>query len=143
MDILDPEFADRLQYLSLILELLGLSLALLEIRFPSSAEKVARYIVSETASLESNIKNMVSGLGSFAIVTSILISIVLAVGVLWWTFSRFLHGDYVYAFGGAGMSLLILSWISVKWIPNRPIGTLGVVVAILGVIGEIVQLRFN
>lgn len=115
--------ATTLQYYTFPLELIGLTLATIEVRFPRTAKRLAKYINKRGPR-----KELLIGLW-------IPVAIVL---VLLVTFNesvvRSLLPGVVLTF-----VLAAVYTISSNWVNGREVGTLGIIIAGFGVLGEAYQ----
>ena len=136
MEIFSNEVASTLQYFTLPLEVIGLTLAAIEVRFPSLASRIAGYIVTAVEKGErdgADLKRIVSKkeLVMTAIGVSILVFAVITSGYP----NAVVYGSCTF------VAVISLSYIAaVKWIPGKTVGTLGIIIAAFGVLGEAYQL---
>ena len=162
--------AARLQYLTFPLELIGLTLALIEIRFPKAAEYLTRQIERLAMPMETMRSGEVGAESLMQRSLGTLLKRVLNTGIGLWTLFYLLQGIYGLftrwpEFGwliGFGIGYLIstialtVTLVAIgittyfvvvggtdfaqRFVAGRAIGTLGILIAGLGLLGELYQL---
>ena len=134
--ILSEDVAFHLQFITFPLELIGIVLALIEIRFPSLAISIAKYIHAETSAEASDLGQTITR-GQLAVFS--------IGGIAFLVILFFAPNPHTIVAGMVVVSAVVLVsfTISVKWIPGRTVGTLGVLVASFGLVGETYQVIFQ
>jgi hypothetical protein len=142
------EISNTLQMFTFPMEVIGLTLAAIEVRFPVIAAKIQLSIEDDksqtTAELERGIIRTIK--------TSRILHVVLLMYFLWAVFIGYSTGKIA---GGLFLAaapiilipfLYLIIWLSVKgstfllnWVPDRSVGTLGIIIAGFGVLGEAYQ----
>lgn len=139
MTFFSSEISDQLQLVTFPLEVFGLTLALVEVRFPRMANAVAERIRIESIAFQKGLTMkskaiswllpfLPSGLRTRLVSMLILLFpfIVLFVAPI----------DPITLPLVSVLAVIVAIWASVRWIPDKPVGTLGIFVAGLGVLGE-------
>lgn len=178
MQLLNSNFASSLQFVSLPLELIGLTLATIEVRFPILTSRINAYLESQVH-LWGVAKTQIKQKHPFvyklhggdsrwhipmpALVYHTLTALVavIAVAAILFLSARALHHfDLIDAIdldtvsslydafffwvylpiSGVAMIALGVTFIAVKFVANRAVGTLGIIIASVGVLGEGYQL---
>ena len=125
-----------LQFITLPLEVVGLTLATIEVRFPGIAEQLSNRVLAVVERNELEAGNMKRVIEPREVIATMLLIGVLVVII-------FVTGNpWTSIFGFFGVALIVsLSYVvAVKWVPGRTIGTLGLIVAGFGVLGEFYQM---
>lgn len=167
--VFNENLAARLQYLTLPLELIGLSLALIEIRFPRAAE----YLTRQIERLAMPMKSMRAGesgpesLMERSLATLLkrvlnagfgLLTLIYFIRGVYGLFTRWPELGWLIGFGiGYLISTIVLAIALVlvgittfflvvggtdfaqRFVAGRAIGTLGILIAGLGLLGELYQ----
>ena len=131
--MLSAKLANLLQYFTFPVELVGFSLALIEIRFPHFASRLSHLIVKSADEPTQPLKSEVPL--SKALVT---IGLFLMIGLIIVLFS--LPQWVVYGGGGVLFAFGVGHAIAARWVPNRAVGTVGLIMAGLGLVAELYQL---
>lgn len=154
MNFFNPDTSSAIQYLTFPLEVIGFSLALIEIRFPNAAQRIsklqARSFKPFSESLSKLDKNSLRGKANESIgllVTFIIVIFgIISIAALWAMgelqnsilFGNSVFGSlyvlFVIVFG-----TYILMGLSSRWVKGREVGTLGLILASLGLLGESYQ----
>jgi len=135
MEFFSNDFAYTLQYFTFPLEVIGLTLAAIEVRYPDGARVITRVVAFQDkyTTLESftdRWKNSSEFMTfRYKIITLlILVAISMAASLL------------------ITLSLIIISIIvffmirlTNRWVPDRAVGTLGIIIAGFGILGEAYQ----
>ena len=64
-------------------------------------------------------------------------------GMIWFAWTTFTNGEYVFTIGALFGVYSAICWGALKWIPERPIGSLGLMIAFTGVLCEIWQMQLQ
>ena len=126
------EISDALQYFTLPVELIGFTLALIEIRFPVFASRLSKIIVKT----EKRSSGFNPDLSKLAAIASVCFFLSFGVAIVLFQIPEWL----VYGGCGVVMSFGLGHTIAARWIPNRAIGTIGLIMAALGLLGELYQI---
>ena len=135
MDFFSNEIAYTLQYFTFPLEVVGWTLASIEVTYPDGALLISRVVSFQdwNTTLESfteRWKNP-SEFGSFRYkIIGLLVLVVISIGVS----SIITLGLVILA-----LAIFILIRLTNRWVPDKAVGTLGIVLAGLGVLGEAYQ----
>lgn len=127
--------ASTLQFFTFPLELIGLTLATIEVRFPMLAGQLANRVL---AVVEENEREA----GNWKRVLKTRDAIIALLGIAVLVIVIFTTGKAWTAILGFFLVAVVTSasyLIAVKWVPGRTIGTLGLIVAGFGVLGEFYQ----
>ena len=148
MEFFSNEIASTLQYFTFPLEVIGLTLAAIEVRFPKLAARMHQYLVQDQQEFQKQFDyGFLKTLKTSYLVQITLILYLLAV----LTFAYFednLIGGLVLAvaplilipFLSFGSTLMLRAYIFLtNWVPERSVGTLGLIVAGFGILGEAYQ----
>jgi|GEM_PF-4901745 len=137
----ESDFLFRFNVLILCVEGVGLALAYIELRLPRLAERLTNGITHYAGQLERVIEPSINRFRSRFVqqVVALLVAILLIGSVLQISIAAFLAGNYFVAACFSGLTLFCLCWLSVKWISRNPIGTMGVLLAIAGMIANLYQ----
>ena len=148
MEFFSNEIASTLQYFTFPLEVIGLTLAAIEVRFPKLAARMHQYLVQDQQEIQKQFDyGFLKTLKTSYLVQITLILYLLAV----LTFAYFednLIGGLVLAvaplilipFLSFGSTLMLRAYIFLtNWVPERSVGTLGLIVAGFGILGEAYQ----
>ena len=134
-DMFTNAIADTVQLFSLPLEVVGLALALIEVRLPTIAGKITteinRFISDLLAENSTRAKLFVVWICSALLAATL--RYIIETGVLGVTNLRQLIAVAVF------FTLVLtvgIFFICDRWVPGRAIGTLGLILAGLGVLGE-------
>lgn len=133
----NAELSEILQYVAIFLEVSGLSMAILELQFPRAAARFSAYLHKEYVaafSYEEKIKSDIVRLTLRVFVVVAMMIVVLR------TYSSFVSGSYVLAILQSVFIYAGAAWLAVKLIPERPIGSFGVIIAFVGISFEIWQI---
>ncbi len=178
MQLLNNDLASSLQYVSLPLELIGLTLATIEVRFPALTSRINSYLESQVQMwgvAKTQIKEdhpliyKLHGGDSLLHIpmpaliyhTLTVLVAVIAIAATLLLSARAMHhfnlidqiqldsvGSLYDAFffwiylpvSGVAMIALGVTLVAVKFVANRAVGTLGIIIASVGVLGEGYQL---
>ena len=148
MEFFSNEIASTLQYFTFPLEVIGLTLAAIEVRFPKLAARMHQYLVQDQQEIQKQFDyGFLKTLKTSYLVQITLILYLLAV----LTFAYFednLIGGLGFAvaplilipFLSFGSTLMLRAYIFLtNWVPERSVGTLGLIVAGFGILGEAYQ----
>ena len=168
--IFNELIAARLQYLTFPLELAGIALALIELRFPALADYLTRQIErlampmsaarrevdDDTSALEHSLGTFLSRLlqaGFYAITLFYVVMAVVGVTVRGFDADWFFGFAIGYVMSVIGLTVLLVtlgvmtffivvggSDFAQRFVAGRAIGTLGILIAGLGLLGELYQL---
>jgi len=161
MAFFNNETAHVLQYVTLPLEVFGLTLATIEVRFPSLALRISAFIKGEWEGVSRYPQRPVRGsrwywlelvgywlkrpdTGLLVVLAAVLIVFLLF--TLLASMPLGINVDVV-AIPITEVALRLLPvivvsaavWISATWVEDRAVGTMGIVIAGLGVLGEAYQ----
>ena len=162
----DVQFASDLQFLTFTLEVVGLTLACIEVRFPRLAQRIVESFVSFEQRMERELKpfyqtveslnargdyrtaNAIQVVNSWWVVTLALPLVffgILQIGVYWRTgsWSLFFDLQLLLLLVAATMLAPLMYWLFGfvnRWVEGRAVGTFGILLAGLGVLGEGYQL---
>jgi hypothetical protein len=143
-----PEvLSTNLQYVALFFEFTGLSLAFIEVQFPSSAKRLSEWVISETSETDDALKLLASrvdfGNPKLGTIIYLKLSLVAFLGMAWLSVSTFFREEYLFFITSFLGLLLATSWFAFKWIPKRPLGSFGIIWASFGVMCEVVQMSIS
>jgi hypothetical protein len=161
MAFFNNEAAYVLQYVTFPLEVIGLTLATIEVRFPSLAVRISAFIKGEWEELSRYPDRPVRGSGWYWLklvgywlkrpdtgLLVVMVSLVLVFLLLTLLASMPIGINVVVvAIPITEVALRVLPiivicmavWISATWVEDRAVGTMGIVIAGLGVLGEAYQ----
>ena len=134
----------RFNYLFLLIEAVGLVLAFIELRLPTFSRKLAQLIRKLASQFQTAIEPTIKRFRS-PILRKLVGSLVLLIVIgsaFQWSVDAFIGGNYFIALCFSGITIVSLCWMSVKWIASNPLGTLGVLLAIFGLIGNVYQVVY-
>lgn len=132
MGIFTNEFAVILQYFTFPLEVVGLSLAALEVRFPKRARLVAKALKfqDERTTIESYIHRWKSSTAytsfRYKVILLVVLILISLVVVPFITLLILI----------SGITIFLMIRLTNRWVPERAVGTLGIIIAGFGVLGE-------
>ncbi len=135
MAFFSNEIAYTLQYFTFPLEIIGLTMASIEVRYPDKAVLISRIVSfqDKNTTLESFTDRWMnpSEFGSFRYkIIGLLILVAISMAVS----STITLGLFILAF-----AIFFMIRLTNRWVPDRAVGTLGIVIAGLGVLGEAYQ----
>ena len=148
MHIFNDDISNILQYVSLFLEIIGITLAFIEIKSP----KIARFLEESIHDFENHLKDLGSRIASNKItqnlVTVFIVLLLIAIiPALWGLFELPSFVWIIFFFIGAVFLFIIGVFLLVAFIDSlnsfsngRAIGSLGICLASLGLFGEIYQI---
>ena len=155
MDFFNDETAYVLQYITFPLEVIGLALATVEVRFPRTSARIVGWVERQVSSLKLVKPSEPTKGESFYFFKSIYFklarrdggltleffaSLIVAVVFLQIFQNRAEWGEIVFVTALVlGIVLSSVLAFSLKWVPNRVVGTLGIFIAGVGVAGEAYQ----
>lgn len=150
MNFFNESISDLLQHITLALELVGITLAFIEIKSPSTANKIEKAIRGiQKATERASYQVTRSHVGQTFITIFIILLFVAIVPTIWGLFSLPWYAWVVIGVIGGifgviiGMHLMVDFINSLNTFSNgRAIGALGVCLASLGIAGEIYQIIF-
>jgi hypothetical protein len=120
------EVATTLQYFTFPLEVVGLTFAAIEVRFPDKAKLIARIVQFQD-------RNTTLGSLRERWPRVVLLAILMVASIaLSWSIT-------LIAVVFSAITFLMIRLTS-RWVPDRSVGTLGIVIAGFGVLGEAYQL---
>ena len=148
MEFFSNEIASTLQYFTFPLEVIGLTLAAIEVRFPKLAARMHQYLVQDQQEFQKQFDyGFLKTLKTSYLVQITLILYLLAV----LTFAYF-EDNLIGGLGFAVAPLILIPFLSfgstlmlraygflTNWVPERSVGTLGLIVAGFGILGEAYQ----
>jgi uncharacterized protein YacL len=134
MQVLSAELANRLQYVTVLFELVGLTLAFIEIRFPKLALSVSKHIRHEIKDLGRSVSSLSRG-RLLEVLIGLVLGLILLYALDTWG-SPFIALTLLFVF----LALILSYTIAAYWIPQRAIGGFGIALASFGVLGEIYQI---
>lgn len=144
----DPEIAAELQFYTLPLEVVGLSLALIEVRFPGLAARIHASLVHDRSVLSEAIEyGFVKTLKESRLMWVTVAIYGLLVGLTGLVEGWF--AGVIFLLAGVALIPILAFLLRVQyqgwsfitsWVPDRSVGTIGVLIAALGVTGEAYQL---
>lgn len=132
MDFFSNEFASTLQYFTFPLEVVGLTLAAIELRYPAQARIITRVVAFQdrNTTIESftNRWRNSSDFPTFRyriglLVVLLAISTIVALSI---TLSLIIFSTVVF----------LMIRLTNRWVPDRAVGTLGIIIASVGVLGD-------
>ena len=142
------EIAFTLQYITFPFEVFGLTLATIELRFPHTAKRIHDYLLKDKAWTEVELDR---GFIDTIRKSKIVLIVYILYSVLVFTMAYF-KGDVVIAVAFIFVPLILIPvlasfmWLTLKgygfltdWVPDRSVGTLGIIIAGFGVLGEAYQ----
>ena len=171
MAFFTSEIAYTLQYISFPLEVIGLTLATIEVRFPDIATSIVRFIRTEWDSIStpepmqrSEYANSlvwfyyksdywirthwIFVFGTILLATPLILAVPLAEVIIDLNGSEIVKlasftGITIVigaaAFFAPVIILVFCFWAALKWVNGREVGTLGIIIAGFGVLGEAYQ----
>ena len=178
MEIFSNEVASTLQYFTFPLEVVGLILATIEVRFPEVAARISQFIKHEWANFvevkeilpqppfREDYSNMLSWMNDyldywrattsvtiqsliffigFILVPMLIVSTIMFPSITGMQLVEMIFGVLVEFAAGVTpwvFPIVVISvslWASAKWVEEREVGTLGIIIAGFGVLGEAYQ----
>jgi len=168
MEIFSSEIATTLQYFTLPLELVGLTLATIEVRFPEVASRVNKYLLeekgyqgrmSQQSLIETILQPEVPPVGPLSRLSRVQMKVfgismlsTVAFVFLLVAYNMYQQGHLLPALITVVLFMVIVATFKQlsrlgsifyrfvnDWIPGRTVGTLGILIAGFGVLGEAYQ----
>ena len=148
MEFFSNEIASTLQYFTLPLEVVGLTLATIEVRFPRVAARMHQYMLQDQNYVQ---KELDYGFLK-TLKTSYFVGIALVLYLLAVLTFAYFEDNLIGGLGFAVAPLILIPFLSfgstlmlraygflTNWVPERSVGTLGLIVAGFGILGEAYQ----
>ena len=143
MEFFSNEMANTLQYFTFPMEVVGLTLAAIEVRFPGTAELLADRVSDWRSLMGGKIEHPLR----FLLIAAAIFVTTVSFGILQkdmslniWLLYSFQSFIYVTSFVIClPIVLAPLLLIAQKFVEGRTVGTLGIIIAGFGVLGEAYQ----
>jgi hypothetical protein len=143
----DEELANELQFITFALEVLGVTLAFIEIKYPALADKIERFIRDSEHAVRRLGERLTDGRLIEWTMTIFIIVFFLSLADWWdlYTLPWFVWVIFgiVYAVVGLIFGLFLIEEL-IKFLNHssngRALGALGIALAMLGLIGDLIQI---